>query len=113
MNELRYPLHWQLITTPKIETREAALAMVRTCRKRWTIKEYLHDLKTGGFNVERAQVGAPQAMMALAAACATWVFGRLGGWPGYHDKHGPKTLSQSPQPFERIRQWVDLGTKDM
>jgi Transposase DDE domain len=168
------PVHWRLITTHKVETRQAALALVQMYRKRWAIEEYFHTLKTGGFDIERAQVGAPGAMMALTAAAAaaavtvmqlikardnplgppitsvfdakdcqiigavnadyegpaprprqknphpkqslayaTWVLGRLGGWTGYYDKPGSKTLSRGLQAFERIRQGAKLMAKDM
>jgi Transposase DDE domain len=168
------PVHWRLITTHKIETREAALALVQMYRKRWAIEEYFHTLKTGGFAIEDARVGAPGAMMVLTAAAAaaavtvmqlikardnplgppitslfdaqdcqiigavnadyegpaprprqknphpkqslayaTWVLGRLGGWTGYYDKPGSKTLSRGLQAFERIRQGAKLMAKDM
>lgn len=36
-------------------------------------------------------------------AYATWVIGRLGGWTGYYDKPGPKTLSRGLQAFHKIK----------
>lgn len=168
------PVHWRLVTTHKIETREAALALVLMYRKRWVIEEYFHTLKTGGFDIERAQVGAPEPMMVLAAAAAvaavtvmqlikardnplaapitsvfdaqdcaiigavnadyegpaprprqknphpkqslayaTWVLGRLGGWTGYYDKPGPKTLTRGLLAFRQIKQGAKLMAKDM
>lgn len=168
------PVHWRLITTHKVETRQAALALVQMYRRRWAVEEYFHTLKTGGFAIEDARVGAPEAMMVLAAAAAaaavtvmqlikardnplaapitsvfdaqdcqiigavnadyegpaprprqknphpkqslayaTWVIGRLGGWTGYYDKPGPKTLSRGMQAFERIKQGTKLTVKDV
>lgn len=37
---------------------------------RWVIEEYLHTQKTGGFNIETADIGNPQVMIRFVAAVA-------------------------------------------
>lgn len=46
-------------------------------------------------------------------AYATWVIGRLGGWTGYYDKPGPKTLNRGLQAFHNIKQGAEIHAKDM
>jgi len=64
------PIHWRLITTHQVTSRDQALAMLRLYRARWSIEEYHHTLKRGGFDIENARIGEPQAMMAFTAAVA-------------------------------------------
>ena len=133
--------------------------MLRLYRMRWTIEEYFNSLKSGGFNIEAADIGEPGAMMTLTAvaavaavtvmqlikardnpkgqainadyegpnprprqknphpptslAYATWVIGRLGGWTGYYDKPGPKTLNAGLRKFHSIKQGAIMMRKDM
>lgn len=168
------PIHWRLLSTRAVEDRNAALAMLRLYRMRWMIEEYFNSLKSGGFNIEEAEIGEPAAMMTLTAvaavaavtvmqlikardnpkgqainvvfntfdrkimaiinadyegpnpkprqknphpppslAYATWVIGRLGGWTGYYDKPGPKTLTAGLRKFETIKQGAIMMQKDM
>jgi len=168
------PIHWRLLSTRAVEDRNAALASLRLYRMRWTIEEYFHSLKSGGFNIEEAAIGDPGPMMVLAAAAAvaavtvmqlikardnpqgqaitavfsaqdrkimaiinadyegqnprprqknphpstslayaTWVIGRLGGWTGYYDKPGPKTLTAGLRKFEAIKRGATMIRKDM
>lgn len=64
------PIHWRLISSKPVTTRAAALGLVALYRRRWTIEEYFHSLKTGGFNIEAAETGEPAALMTLVAAAA-------------------------------------------
>ncbi|MCA1401048.1 transposase, partial [Bradyrhizobium sp. BRP56] len=36
-------------------------------------------------------------------AFAAWVIARLGGWTGYYDKPGPKTMRRRLDDFQRIK----------
>jgi len=168
------PIHWRLLSTRAIEDRNAALECLRLYRMRWTIEEYFHSLKSGGFNIEEAGIGDPAPMMTLTAvaavaavtvmqlikardnpkgqaiaavftaqdckiiaiinadfegphprprqknphppaslAYATWVIGRLGGWTGYYDKPGPKTLTAGLRKFDAIKRGATMLRKDM
>lgn len=168
------PIHWRLLSTRAVEDRAAALAMLRLYRMRWTIEEYFHSLKSGGFNIEEADIRDPGPMLVLTAAAAvaavtvmqlikardnpkgqviavvftaqdrrimavinadyegpnpsprqknpnpatslayaTWVIGRLGGWTGYYDKPGPKTLTAGLRKFEAIKHGVIMMQKDV
>lgn len=168
------PIHWRLLSTRAVEDRDAALACLRVYRMRWYIEEYFHCLKSGGFNIEDADIREPAPMMVMVAvaavaaitvmqlikardkpqgqamatvfnarerkiiavinadyegpnprprqknpnppsslAHATWVIGRLGGWTGYYDKPGPKTLTKGIQKFEAIKQGESIRRKDM
>jgi hypothetical protein len=167
------PIHWRLLSTRAVEDRNAALEALRLYRMRWTIEEYFNSLKSGGFNIEEADIGDPGPMMTLTAAAAvaavtvmqlikardnpkgqainavfntldckiiaiinadyegpnprprqknphpttslayaTWVIGRLGGWTGYYDKPGPKTLTAGLRKFETIKQAAAMMRKD-
>lgn len=168
------PIHWRLLSTRAVEDRNAALASLRLYRMRWTIEEYFNSLKSGGFNIEEAEIGEPGPMMTLTAAAAvaavtvmqlikardnpkgqaiaavftaldckiiaiinadyegpnprprqknphpatslayaTWVIGRLGGWTGYYDKPGPKTLTAGLRKFDAIKHGATMIRKDM
>ena len=168
------PIHWRLISTRAIEDRAGALEILRLYRMRWSIEEYFHSLKSGGFKIEEARIGEPDPMMVLTAAAAvaavtvmqlikardnplgqaiaavfdkkdckiieainqeyegpnprprqknpnpknslayaTWVIGRLGGWTGYYDKPGPKTLNSGLQNFYKIKHGTLLMRRDM
>ena len=39
-------------------------------RLRWIIEEYFHTLKTAGFDIELADIGAPQVMIKFVTAVA-------------------------------------------
>jgi hypothetical protein len=168
------PIHWRLLSTRAVEARNAALECLRLYRMRWTIEEYFNSLKSGGFNIEEAEIGDPRPMMTLTAAAAvaavtvmqlikardnpngqviaavftkldckiiaiinadyegpnprprqknphpttslayaTWVIGRLGGWTGYYDKPGPKTLTVGLRKFDAIKHGASIIQKDM
>jgi hypothetical protein len=62
------PLHWRLLTTHSVATPEHARRIIDLYRQRWTIEEFFHTLKTGGFDIEDADIGNPQAMINLVAA---------------------------------------------
>ena len=65
-------LHWCLLTTHTVENVKNARMIIDFYRRRWTIEEYFHTLKTAGFDIEAAQLEDPEAMARLvgAAACA-------------------------------------------
>jgi Transposase DDE domain len=62
------PIHWRLITTHAVADFAQARRIVDRYRLRWTIEEYFHTLKTGGFNIEAADIGDPQVMSKFVAA---------------------------------------------
>ena len=47
----------------------------------------------------RQQNPHPKGSLAFAA----WVIARLGGWTGYYDKPGPKTMRRGLDDFQRIK----------
>jgi hypothetical protein len=61
-------LHWRLLTTHSVTNLGEARRIVDLYRQRWTIEEFFHTLKTGGFNIEDADIGDPGAMTNLVAA---------------------------------------------
>jgi hypothetical protein len=68
------PVHWRLLTTHTVRDAEEARRIVDLYRQRWVIEEYFHTLKTGGFEIEAADISNPKAMINLvAAACVAAV----------------------------------------
>lgn len=64
------PVHWRLLTTHAVETLLDARRIVDFYRSRWTIEEFFRTLKTAGFDIEKADIGDPHAMINfVAAAC--------------------------------------------
>ena len=63
-------IHWRLLTTRSITNLDHARRIVDLYRMRWVIEEYFHTVKTGGFDIEAADISAPQVMMRLVAAVA-------------------------------------------
>lgn len=63
-------IHWRLLTTRSVTNLDEARRTVELYRMRWVIEEYFHTLKTGGFDVEAADIGNPQVMIRLVAAIA-------------------------------------------
>jgi hypothetical protein len=64
------PIHWRLLTTWPVTDLDAARRIVELYRKRWVIEEYFHTLKTGGFDIEAADLGKPEVMIRFVAAVA-------------------------------------------
>jgi hypothetical protein len=62
------PIHWRLLTTHAVTNLGEARRIVDLYRMRWTIEEFFHTLKTAGFNIEAADIGAPQVMIKFVAA---------------------------------------------
>jgi hypothetical protein len=62
------PIHWRLITTHEVADFDQARRVVDLYRRRWTIEEYFHTLKTAGFDVESADIGDPQVRIKFVAA---------------------------------------------
>jgi Transposase DDE domain len=64
------PIHWRLLTTHVLATSDQARRIFDLYRKRWTIEEYFRTLKTAGFDIEEADIGAPEVMIKFVAAAA-------------------------------------------
>lgn len=64
------PIHWRLLTTHPVTSIADARRIVDLYRMRWVVEEYFHTQKTGGFDVEAADIGDPKAMIRFAAAVA-------------------------------------------
>jgi hypothetical protein len=62
------PIHWRLLTSQQVPDFAAAQQVVLSYRRRWTIEVYFHTLKTGGIDIEAADISKPSAMMNLVAA---------------------------------------------
>jgi hypothetical protein len=63
-------IHWRLLTTRPVTDLAAARRIVGLYRMRWVIEEYFHTLKTGGFDVEAADISRPDVMIRFVAAIA-------------------------------------------
>lgn len=63
-------IHWRLLTTRSVTNLAEARRIVELYRMRWVIEEYFHTLKTGGFDVEAADISSPQVMIRFVAAIA-------------------------------------------
>jgi hypothetical protein len=64
------PVHWRLLTTHAVATTLDARRIVDLYRSRWIIEEFFRTLKTAGFDIEKADIGEPHAMINfVAAAC--------------------------------------------
>ena len=64
------PIHWRLLTTLPVTNVANARRIVDLYRMRWVVEEYFHTQKTGGFDIEAADIGDPEAMIRFAAAVA-------------------------------------------
>jgi hypothetical protein len=57
----------------------------------------------------RQQNPHPKGSLAFAA----WVIARLGGWTGYYDKPGPKTMRRGLDDFQRIKYGSNLRLQNV
>jgi hypothetical protein len=64
------PIHWRLLTTHPVTNIAEARRIVELYRMRWVIEEYFHTQKTGGFDIEAADISDPEVMIRFAAAVA-------------------------------------------
>jgi hypothetical protein len=64
------PIHWRLLTTHPVTNIAQARRIVELYRMRWVVEEYFHTQKTGGFDIEAADIGDPEVMIRFAAAVA-------------------------------------------
>lgn len=64
------PIHWRLLTTHSVTNIADARRIVDLYRMRWVVEEYFHTLKTGGFDIEAAEISDPEAMIRLVGAVA-------------------------------------------
>lgn len=62
------PIHWRLLTTHAVTALAQARRVIDLYRLRWIIEEFFRTLKTAGFDIEAADIGAPQAMINFVAA---------------------------------------------
>jgi Transposase DDE domain len=62
------PIHWRILTTHAVTNFAEARRIVDLYRMRWTIEEFFRLLKTAGFDIENADIGAPDAMIKFVAA---------------------------------------------
>jgi hypothetical protein len=62
------PIHWRLLTTHAVTSPQQARRIVELYRMRWTIEEFFRTLKTAGFDIEAADIGAPKVMIKFVAA---------------------------------------------
>jgi Transposase DDE domain len=58
---------------------------------------------------ERQKNPHPKGSLAFAA----WVIARLGGWTGYYDKPGPKTMRRGLEDFQRIKYGTTLELQNV
>jgi len=58
---------------------------------------------------ERQKNPHPKGSLAFAA----WVIARLGGWTGYYDKPGPKTMRRGLDDFQRIKYGSTLALRNV
>lgn len=63
-------IHWRLLTTRPVTNFAEARRIVDLYRMRWTVEEYFHTTKTGGFHVEAADISNPKVMIKFVAAIA-------------------------------------------
>jgi DDE family transposase len=64
------PVHWRLLTTHPVTNIAEAQFIVELYRMRWAIEEYFHTQKTGGFDIEAADISDPEVMIRFAVAVA-------------------------------------------
>lgn len=64
------PIHWRLLTTHPVTNIADARRIVDLYRMRWIVEEYFHTQKTGGFDIEAADISDPEAMIRFVAAVA-------------------------------------------
>ncbi|MDI4239519.1 IS4 family transposase [Bradyrhizobium sp. Arg237L] len=64
------PIHWRLLTTHPVTNIADARRTVDLYRMRWVVEEYFHTQKTGGFDIEAADISDPEAMIRFAAVVA-------------------------------------------
>lgn len=59
------PIHWCLLTTHEIQTKEDALQIVKWYCLRWNIEQLFRTLKKQGLDVESSQVETAEALIKL------------------------------------------------
>ena len=59
------PIHWCLLTTHEIETKEEALQIVEWYCLRWHIEQFFRTLKKQGLDIESSQVETAEGLMKL------------------------------------------------
>ena len=64
-------IHWRLLTTHLVDSLPQARWIVECYRRRWLIEQFFRSLKTGGFDIEAANIGSPAVMARFTAAVVT------------------------------------------
>lgn len=59
------PIHWCLLTTHDVKTKEDALRIVKWYRLRWNIEQLFRTLKKQGLNIESSQVETGESLIKL------------------------------------------------
>jgi hypothetical protein len=59
------PIHWRLITTHPIQTKEQALQMIRWYEKRWMIEQLFRLVKRKGFQIEACELQYLDAILKM------------------------------------------------
>jgi hypothetical protein len=62
---LEKPIHWCLLTTHEVKTKEEALQIVRWYCLRWNIEQLFRTLKKQGLDVESSQIETAEGLMKL------------------------------------------------
>jgi hypothetical protein len=62
------PLHWRIFTTREVSTLDQARRVRDLYRQRWMIEEFFRSLKSGGFDIEDAEIGEPRALINFVGA---------------------------------------------
>jgi hypothetical protein len=64
------PLHWRLLTTHPVTSKEGAWRIVEWYKRRWLIEQFFRVLKTQGFKLEDSQIGSAERLLKLVAIAA-------------------------------------------
>lgn len=64
------PLHWRLVTTHRVEDAGRATAIVGMYRSRFQIEEFFRTMKSGGIDIEKAEIERVKPFIALTAFAA-------------------------------------------
>ena len=92
------PIHWRLLTTHVLATPDQARRIFDLYRKRWTIEEYFRTLKTAGFDIEEADIGARLKFVAAAAVAAVTIMQLVRSRDGTTQEHLADALELEDQP---------------
>lgn len=69
--DINIAIHWRLLTTHPVDSLPQARWIVECYRRRWLIEQFFRSLKTGGFDIETANIGSPAVMARFVAVVVT------------------------------------------